>query len=98
MPGKRGRCECSNGAVATDGDTLRLALATFLCSVPAFLPTLATLCWIWSEDTESRTDGIVHEPVDSPGYALLVIREVTIAVAGIPLPCRAGRRTTAGCA
>jgi hypothetical protein len=60
------------------GNTLRLALATVLCILPAVLPVLPAVWWEWTAGTEDRVAYVVGELINSVGYAVLIIFAVTL--------------------
>jgi hypothetical protein len=63
---------------STRGNTLRLALATLLCLLPAYLPTLAVVWWPMTRGSESWARYVVEQQIVSVGYAILSIFAVTL--------------------
>jgi hypothetical protein len=60
-------------------NTLRVGLATFLCALPALVPTLAFLWWAWTGGSDqSQAAYVVRQVVHSLCYAVLVIFGVTL--------------------
>ena len=60
------------------GNTLRLALATLLCCLPAFAPMLAALLWAESYGTVDGAGYVVREVINCLSYAVLAIFAVTL--------------------
>lgn len=62
----------------TRGNTLRLALATCVCMLPAWVPALPYLWWDWSAATVSRAAYVGGELIVSLSIAVLTIFAVTL--------------------
>src|SRR5262245_8365043 len=65
----------------TRGNTLRLALATLLCTLPAYLLVVLVLLafsWDWNDGLEDRVPFVAAGLIMSVGFAVLAILAVTL--------------------
>jgi hypothetical protein len=62
----------------TRANTLRLTLASVLCILPGFLPSLPAFWWAWTGAAENGALYVMGELISSVGYAVFAIFAVTL--------------------